>query len=544
MDGTAGDLTPDSRAATLRNSAVMSSGTLLSRLTGLVRVSVTLAALGLTAVSDTYNAANTTPNMIYELVLGGILTSVFVPLIVTRLRSHEEWTSVVARFLTLAVVVLGGLAAVGMLAAPWIMRLYLGGVADPVQRAEQVALGTTLLRWFMPQVVFYGIAAIAGGVLTAHRRFAAQMFAPVLNNLVVIATMGALIALGVEGRSPTQLSDAQVTLMGLGTTLGVVAMALALWPALRRTGMRWRPRFDWRHESVRALGQLGRWVVLYVAVNQLAYLILIRFNGRVGPGSYTAYSQAFVFFSLPHAIVAVSIFTALLPGMAERWGAGRREGVVELYSRGLRDTLVMMLPAAAGLVVLAGPIVALLAGYGAVGGAQQALLADTLAAFAVGLPFFSAFQLLTRTFYATTDSRTPALVNVGVAVVDLGVAALLAFAFDLGVPGLALGHAVSYVAGTAVLVVALRRRIGGVDGRRVAATAVRAGAAAVVCAAVAWLTARGVGSVVDVARALGRLIQVTAAISTGLLAFLASSVMLRVAEVDDVRRTLVRRWRR
>ena len=218
--------------------------------------------------------------------------------------------------------------------------------------------------------------------------------------------------------------------------------------------------------------------------------------------------------------------------------------MVELYSRGLRDTLVMMLPAAAGLVVLAGPIVALLAGYGAVGGAQQALLADTLAAFAVGLPFFSAFQLLTRTFYATTDSRTPALVNVGVAVIDLGVAALLAFAFDLGVPGLALGHAVSYAAGTAALVVALRRRIGSVDGRRVAATAIRAGAAAVVCAAAAWLTARGVGSLVDVARALGRLIQVAAAISAGLLAFVASSVMLRVAEVDDVRRTLVRRWRR
>ena len=544
MDRTADELTPDSRAATLRSSAVMSTGTLLSRATGLVRVSVTLAALGLTAVSDTYNAANTTPNMIYELVLGGILTSVFVPLIVTRLRSHEDWTSVVSRFLTLAIVVLGGLALVGMFVAPWIMRLYLGWVADPTQRAEQIALGTTLLRWFMPQVVFYGIAAIAGGVLTAHRRFAAQMFAPVLNNLVVIATMGALIALGVEGRSPTELTTTQVTLMGLGTTLGVVAMALALWPSMRATGLRVRPRFDWRHESVRALIHLGRWVLLYVAVNQLAYLILIRFNGRVGPGAYTAYSQAFVFFSLPHAIVAVSIFTALLPGMAERWGAGRHEGVVELYSRGLRDTLVMMLPAAAGLIVLAGPIVALLAGYGAVGGAQQELLADTLAAFAVGLPFFSVFQLLTRTFYATTDSRTPALINIGVAVVDLGVAALLAFTFDLGVPGLALGHAASYAVGTAALMLALRPRLGGVDGRRVAGTAIRAGVAALVCAAAAWLTARGVGAVIDVARASGRLLQVAAAISAGLLVFLAASFMLRVAEVDDVRKALVRRWRR
>ena len=196
----------------------MSTGTLLSRATGLVRVSVTLAALGLTAVSDTYNAANTTPNIVYELVLGGILTSVFVPLIVERVRGHDDWRETTSRFLTIAVVLLGGLALLGMVVAPWIMRLYLAGVADETQRAEQVALGTTLLRWFMPQVVFYGVAAIAGGVLTAHRRFAAQMFAPVLNNLTVIATMAALIALGVEGRSPSQLTTGQITLMGLGTT--------------------------------------------------------------------------------------------------------------------------------------------------------------------------------------------------------------------------------------------------------------------------------------------------------------------------------------
>lgn len=522
----------------------MSGGTLLSRGTGLIRVSVTLAALGLTAVSDTYNAANTTPNIIYELILGGILTSVLVPIVTERITSHGDWHEVVSRYLTIAVVVLSGLAVVGMFAAPWIMELYLAGVADPAVRADQVALGTTLLRWFMPQVVFYGVGAIAGAVLTAHRRFAAPMFAPVLNNLVVIATMGTLIALGVQGRTPDELTSVQVTLMGLGTTLGIVAMTVAVWPATRATGLRLRPRFDWGHETVRTLGRLGRWIVLYVAVNQLAYLVLIRFNGRIGEGAYTAYSQGFIFFSLPHAIVAVSVATALLPGMVERWSAGRREGVTELFSRGLRDTLVAMLPAAAGLIALAGPIVALLAGYGAVDDTQQELLADTLAAFAVGLPFFSAFQLLTRTSYATGDSRTPALINIAVAVVNLGVAAVLAFTFDLGVPGLALGHAASYLVGAAALAAALRHRLGSMDGRRVASTAVRAGVGAVVCGAVAYLAARGIAAVLPVARPSGRLVQVVAAISAGVLAFAASSIMLRVSEVDDVRRAIVTRFRR
>src|SRR5207249_12301333 len=127
----------------------------------------------------------------------------------------------------------------------------------------------------------------------------------------------------------------------------------------------------------------------------------------------------FVFFQLPHAIVAVSIVTALLPGMAERWTQTDAAGVRELFSRGLRDTEVMMLPAAVGYALLAGPIVALLVQHGAVAAAESALMARTLAAFAVGLPFFSAFQLLTRTFYATNDSRTPALVNIGAAAVNL-----------------------------------------------------------------------------------------------------------------------------
>ncbi len=538
------DLTRDSRDATMKSAAVMSGGTLISRITGLLRVSVTLAALGLTAVSDTYNAANTTPNMIYELVLGGILTSVFVPLIVERLTSHRDWSEAASRFLTLALVVLGGLAIASMIFARQIMGIYLAGVADDAQREQQIELGTTLLRWFMPQVVFYGIGAIAGGVLTAHRRFGAQMFAPVLNNLTVIATMGVLIAWNVEGLAPDELSDAQVTLMGLGTTLGIIAMTVALWPSLRRTGFRWRPRFDWGHESVRVLVRLGRWVLLYVAVNQLAYLILIRLNGRIGPGAYTAYSQAFILFSLPHAIIAVSIVTALMPGMAERWGQGRPGGVVELFSRGLRDTVVAMLPASLGLIVLAGPIVALFAGYGAIGGAQGELLADTLAAFAVGLPFFSAFQLLTRTFYATGDSRTPAMVNIVVAVVDLGVAVVLAFVLDLGVPGLALGHAASYLAGAAVLLALLRGRLGSVDGAHIRSTVLRASGAAVVCAAAAWGAAWAVAELLPVERVSGRLIQVSAGIVAGMLAFVAGAFMLRVEEVDEVRRALMARFGR
>jgi putative peptidoglycan lipid II flippase len=539
--------TVDSREVTVRNAAVMSGGTLLSRVTGLLRVTVTLAALGFTVVSDGYNAANTTPNIIYELVLGGILTSVFVPALVGRGkdRGREAQFETANRFLTIALILLTGVAVVGAVSAPWIMRLYLGSVDDPIRRAQEVELGTFFLRWFMPQIVFYGAGAVAGGLLTANRRFAAQMYAPVLNNLAVIATMFALIAM--RGTTPPQvesLTFAQKTLLGAGTTFGVLAMTAALWPALRRIGFRWRLRWDWRHETVRQLFHLARWVVVYVVANQVAYLIIIRLASRISAGAYTAYSQAFVFFSLPHAIVAVSIFTALIPGMAERWAGEDRTGVRELFSRGFRDTMILMIPAAAGYLVLAGPIVALLAGHGAVRGVELPILARILAGFAIGLPFFSAFQLMTRTLYAMHDSRTPALVNIGVAVVNIGADLLLAFAWHQGVTGLALGHAVSYVFGSAMLFVIVRRRLQGADEQRIGATIAKTLLAAGVTAAAAAGAAAVVGIALNVDRTFTRLIQVTAGVAAGVLVFLAYALIFGIHEVDEVKEALLGRLRR
>jgi putative peptidoglycan lipid II flippase len=537
----------DSRDATVRSAAVMSGGTLLSRATGLLRVSATLAALGITVVSDAYNTANTTPNIVYELVLGGVLTSVFVPVLVGRAkqRGREEQFETTQRFLTIALVVLSAVAVAGAIAAPWIMRVYLSGVTDPIRRTQEAELGTFFLRWFMPQIVFYGLGAIAAGLLTANRRFAAQMYAPVLNNLVVIVTMFAFIAMrGPTAPQVAALTWAEKTLLGAGTTLGVVAMTVALWPALRGIGFRWRLRWDWRHETVRHLFHLARWVVVYVIANQIAYFIIIILASRIAGGAYTVYSVAFVFFSLPHAIVAVSIFTALLPGLAERWGTGDRDGVRELFSRGFRDTMIAMIPAAAGFIVLAGPIAALLAGHGAVRAADLPVLARTLAAFAVGLPFFSAFQLLTRTLYATQDSRTPALVNVGVGIVNIVVDLLLAFALHRGVTGLALGHAASYLFGSAVLFAIVRRRLGGADERVIGSTLAKTLLASVITAAAAAGVAFLVAQIIDIDRSFARLLQVAAAVAFGVLVFLACARIVAIQEVDEVKDALLSSVRR
>ena len=190
----------------------MTAGTALSRVTGFLRLSAQVAAIGVTgsALADTYTTANTTPNILYELALGGILTSVFVPLFVDWMQQHGRGASweVADRVLTLTLVVLSAIAVLGAIFAPQIIGLY-NSLSEAPDQAAQLALGTFFLRWFMPQIVFYGIGAVAGGLLNANRRFAAPMFTPVLNNLIVIATFG-VYAWMLHGGSPTASATSPV----------------------------------------------------------------------------------------------------------------------------------------------------------------------------------------------------------------------------------------------------------------------------------------------------------------------------------------------
>jgi putative peptidoglycan lipid II flippase len=533
----------DSRSVFVRNTALMSVGTTLSRVTGYLRLVAQVAAVGYSALGNTYTMANTTPNIVYELVLGGILTSVFVPVFVEWLQTHgrEEAWLVADRVLTLALVILSTVAVLGAIFAPQIIRLYL--IASHAGDKEaQIALGAFFLRWFMPQIVFYGVGAVAIGLLNAERKFTVPMFAPILNNLAVIATFGVYALLVGGGKSSVaDITFAEKTILAAGTTLGVAAMTLALWPSLRRLGFRWHLHFGWSHPAVRRLGRLALWVVVYVVANQLAYVAIIVLTGKFPPAGYQVYVTAFMLFQLPHAIVAVSIFTALLPAMSGRWAAGDRDGLRVFFSRGLRDTVVVIVPAALGYIALAFPIVRLLLQHGRAGPAGAELTARTLQAFAVGLPFFSAFQLLTRTFYAMQDTRTPALVNIAAALVNVG-ANLVYVTLGWGVPGLALGHATSYLFATIVCLILLRGRLGRVDGRRIARTLGHVVPASIFAAGAAFVAAAGIRSVFGTdANTLVRLLQVLTGVTAGVLVFAVSTLIVKIEEADEVKDAFLRR---
>jgi putative peptidoglycan lipid II flippase len=517
----------------------MAVGTALSRITGFVRVAAMAFALGVaeSRLADTYAVANNIPNIVYELVLGGILTSVFVPVFVQQMAKRSRavaWRSAQA-VMTVTFLVLLVIMAIGILAAPWIVRLYTLRV--PVEdRAAVQDLATLFLRFFMPQILLYGMGAVATGLLNAHRRFAVPMFAPVLNNLVVIGTFVAFALITGGTPTPTTITFGQKLVLAIGTTAGVATMTFALWPSLRSVGFRWRWVADPRNEAVRSLIRLSGWAVLYVVINQLGLLVVIVLAGA-DQGAYAAYQTAFIFFQLPHAIFSVSIMTALVPSLAEDWVHRDRDDFRRDLARGIRSSAFVVVPAAAGYLALAGPIVRLLIEHGVATPASTELVSGVLAFFALGLFQFSAFMLCLRAFYAMQDTRTPALINVFA--VGLNTAANLALFPLLGVRGLALGHALAYTFAAAAALAILRRRLGGIEGRDLGRGLVRILVAASLTGAAAWGGAR------LILRTLGaEIIQVGVGVIAGLVIFVGAAVLFRMEEFELVKRTFMDRRRR
>jgi putative peptidoglycan lipid II flippase len=529
----------------VRHSAVMSVGTTLSRLTGFLRVAALAYALGVseTRLADAYNVANTTPNIIYELALGGILSAVFIPVFVEWLetRGRDQAWHTARAVMTFAGLFLGAVMLVGILGSGLIIRLYTFQVPES-QRVGAEVLASFFLKWFMPQIVFYGVGAVATGLLNAHRRFAVPMFAPILNNLLVSATFFVFATMHGPGLpTPESLSTAQKLVLAVGTTLGVAGMTVALWPSLRRLGFRWKWTLDLKDPGLRRIGRLAGWAFVYVVANQIGYLVIIVLALRV-KGGYTAYTSAFIFFQLPHAIFSVSIVTALLPSLSSRWADGDTSGFRTLLAQGIRGTAFIVVPAAFGYLALATPIVRLLLQHGVAEAHSTELVAGVLVFFSIGLLSFSTFQLFLRSFYAMQDTRTPALINI--AAVALNTAANLLYFRYLHVEGLALGHATAYTFASVMAATVLRRRLGGLDGRRVVAALARIVAAGLATGGAAYAAATWLGHTVGTATLQAKLMQVGAGVAAGLAAFVGTALLLRIEELHMVKGVVLSRRKR
>ena len=470
---------PSAAPSLSRSAASITVATALSRITGFVRVVVVAAALGTTFLANTYQTANTAPNVVFELVAAGVLTSIFVPTFVDHLvrgRREEGWEAANA-LTSVAVVGLVGIAAMVAIAAPVIMWVLTAGVTDATLRDQEIALGASFLRLFAPQIVFYGAGMIITGALHAHRRFAIAAVAPIFNNIVVIGVYLAYAAM--RGNRPPLvggITTGETLVLGLGTTLGVVAMTACLIPELRRIGWRFRFRFRPRHPAVRRGIRLGIWALGYAGGYQAGLIIVLILANSV-EGGVAAYQWAFTFFYLPHALFAIPIFHVLFTAMAEHVAKGEEEAYLDRLRDGLGMLAFLLFPTAALMAAAAHPITHVTLEYGVMSGTGADLVARVLISFAIGLPGYSAFLILTRAYYALGDTKTPTLVNAGTVALASAAGALLFVALpdDWSVPGLALGHSIGFGAGAVVLGRSLAGRIGRLTSTRLVAAVSRAG---------------------------------------------------------------------
>ncbi|MEU3774942.1 murein biosynthesis integral membrane protein MurJ [Streptomyces sp. NPDC032472] len=536
------------KSSVLRSGALMAAGSVVSRATGFVRSAVVVAALGTGLLGDTYAVSNTVPNILYMLLIGGALNAVFVPELVRAAKEHADGGAAYTdRLLTACTTALVLLTATAVLAAPLIVAAY-----TPYSGA-QASTTVALARYCLPQILFYGLFTLLGQVLNARGRFGAMMWTPVLNNLVIIAVFGLFLFLSHDGADG--LSAAETRLLGLGTTAGIVVQALALLPSLRAARFRWRPRFDWRGQGLaRPLRNAG-WTVMLVFTNQIGYWVVTRLSttagrqaelaGLAGGAGYTAYSNAYQLWIVPQGIITVSLVTALMPRMSAAAADADLAAVRRDVSYALRSSAALVVPAAALFAALAPWVMGSVFGYGRTGAADIEAMAGMLIAFAPGLVAFSGQYVLSRGFYALSDTRTPFGLNLVIAGLNAGlsVAAYLLLPPRWAVTGMAAAYTVALFAGLAVTAYTLARRLGpregaagsGSGGRATAlGTHLRLLAAAVPAAAAGYAAARAAEGLGDIAAAASG----TAVIMIGVV-LLAGP--LRLTEITDLLNSLRRK---
>jgi len=531
-----------------RGAAVAAAGTALSRVTGLVRLAATTFALGVTEsrLADTYNLANTTPTMIHELIIGGILSSVLLrAYIEVKTKEGQEEASLFIRRVTNATLLLLGIVTLlVVLAAPLIFKLYSLRVSGPEKQAQQI-VGTLLLQLFAAQILFYGLSYISTAVLNAHRRFGVPMFAPVLNNLTVSATLVVFSATVPDSlRTAELIPTAGILLLGIGTTAGVAFQGIAPFVFMKRLGIRSVGRAGFKDPRFGRLVRLSTFMAGYVVTNMAGLWFALFLANRVQGGT-SAYQYAFVFFQLPHGLLAVSIATAIFPTLTERAVDDDLAGFARQLAGGLRAVAFFVLPAVAGYLAIGPQLVELLLEHGITTQASTDLISTVLRTWAPGIFFFSSFYLLLRGFYALGDTKTPMLINlVGFAVnVVLDVAAFAVFDDPrLQVAGLAAAHGASYAVASALALRSISRRVGQGVTADLAPTLAKILGASALTGIAAWWIGGIFASLVAAPSTFTLLFQVLTATTAGLLIYAGSAKALGLEEMQWIY-TIARRRR-
>jgi putative peptidoglycan lipid II flippase len=536
------------RQALGRASFWMALGTLVSRLSGFVRLFLLMWVLGIGLNGDLFTVANSIPNAMYFLVAGGVFNVVLVPQIVRAMREDDGGDGYVNRVVTLAFVVLGVGSIVLTLAAPLLVPVVFDSKILEDGMEVQRHSATMLMYLVIPQVFFYGAFVLRGQILNARQVFGPMMWAPIVNNIVSVAVL--LSYLVVFGRSRTGndgFSTGEVLLLGIGSTLGIAAQAAALTPFLRKSGFRFTPIFNFRGFGLGHTMRLGAWTLGFIVISQVAMIAITRIaSGATLTGAadghkalgVTIYNLGYLVSQVPHGIITVSLTTALLPTMSVLAARGESRLLLDEIRGTLRTIAFLITPIAMAVFVLGNPAAGIISWMlpGAIDGPEAVTaVGHCLSAFGLGLFSFSFSYFILRGFYADEDTKTPFFVQLVVVSVNVGSALILTHnAPPLEIPArLAIGFGTAYLVGALISSTILSRRFGRVFDFETTRFFVRLGIATGLAGALSAVTVRLVPGPAGTDFALGLMV--------GGLVFVGAATAMRISEIDQVRALVQRR---
>ncbi|PPK68082.1 murein biosynthesis integral membrane protein MurJ [Actinokineospora auranticolor] len=510
-----------------RASSTMAIATMVSRITGFGWKVVMGWIVGINLTYDSFTIANTLPNTIFELLLGGVLASVVVPLLVRSQKDPDGGAGYTNQLLTVGMTVLFIGTIIAVAAAPALTSLYV----DDSTGSSNPALVTAFAYLLLPEILFYGLFALLSAILQAKHVFAPTAWAPVVNNLVIIATLIVYkIVPGDISLDPVRMGDAKLLVLGVGTTLGIVVQSVILLPAIRKLGFRFRWNFGF-DARLREFGGLALWILGYVAISMVGLVITQRVLTAASEGGATTYANAWLLFQLPYGVIGVSLLTAILPRMSKAAADGDMDKLVDDLSTGSRLSAVMLVPISAVLTVTGTALgVALFAG-GKTDLASAQRLGHALAFSAFGLLPYALVMLQLRVFYAMKDARTPTLIMVVMTAVKVPLMYMCGALLDPEqvVIGVLLVNSLTFVVGAVLGQMWLWVRLGNLHSKKIVKVIASCVLAGVVGAGAAWLVSLVLPDLTSLATGWVNLV------AQGLVACLVSFGVLAVLRVPELK---------
>ena len=536
-----------SKPSIARSTALMSSLTMASRVTGFLRIWATAFALGATPLMAAYSVSNNIPNMLFELVAGGVISSLFIPTFLELKETHSEedaWRFT-SNVFNLAVLALGVVGLAGTIfPGPFVWTQTFRMTA--AQSATVAGPARFFFAFFALQVVLYGAGAIISALLNSQRKYFWPAVGPIFNNVVAIIVMLTFVALGGKLRGADLTAGIAPIVLAAGTTLAVLVMFAVQVPAVLKTGWRWSPGLGLKDPAVRRMLRLAVPTVLYVVTNVVAVSFRNASAWAVSDNGPSILTYAWIFYQLPYGIIAVALATAVFTELAEAAGRSDMGAFKATFSSGLRATGILMLPTSAVMIGLATPLVSLYR-VGAFKKSDVPPVAGALRWWAAGLIFYALTIFLLRAFYSLMDTYTPMIVNLVLTiVVQIALYWILTTGIGpwhgIGINGIPIADSVFYLCISVVLALLLRRRIGGFDARGVASTFVRMTVASVAGAVVAYSVSFLLATMAS--GLLGAVVQVVVGGVLGLGVAMGLGRLLGVAEVSTATAALTRFVRR